>query len=302
MPLGLFLDLLLGLPLSLPSRLPLRICDALRQAQQAGVDRLDAQLLLGHLFNRPRTWLVANDEQPLPPAAEATWPAALARRAQGEPLAYVLGEQEFCGLSLSVNSSVLVPRPETEVLVHWALECWLSSPSPEVVDLGTGSGAVALSIKRLQPAAQLTASDVSATALGVAQLNARRHRLAVAWAQGDWWAAVAGQRFGLAVSNPPYISQGDAHLAALSHEPELALTSGADGLDALRQIIDGAPEHLLAGAWLLLEHGHDQAEVVRELLTRRGFAGPVTRHDLAQLPRCTGACWPGEYSYRSASR
>lgn len=278
----------------LPLRWPLRICDALRQAQQAGVDRLDAQLLLGHLLSRPRTWLVAHDEQPLPPAAQASWPAALARRAQGEPLAYVLGEQEFCGLALSVNPNVLVPRPETEVLVQWALECWPCSPSPKVVDLGTGSGAVALAIKRLQPAALVTASDVSAMALGIAQMNAQRHVLAVDWAQGDWWAAVAGQRFGLAVSNPPYISRGDAHLAALSHEPELALTSGADGLDALRQIIDGAPDHLLPGAWLLLEHGHDQAEAVRELLTRRGFASAVTRHDLADLPRCTGACWPGE--------
>lgn len=273
---------------------PLRIRDALRQAQAAGVDRLDAQLLLGHFLGRPRTWLVAHDEQALPCAVESAWPGALARRAQGEPLAYVLGEQAFCGLTFFVNPSVLVPRPETEVLVRWALECWPSGPSPSTVDLGTGSGAVALSIKHLQPAAQVTATDISAKALAVAQSNAKRHKLACQWAQGDWWAAVIGQRFGLAVANPPYISCGDTHLAALRHEPDLALTSGGDGLDALRQIIDGAPDHLLPGSWLLLEHGHDQAEATRTLLQRRGFSAPVTRRDLADLPRCTGACWPSE--------
>lgn len=269
-----------------------RVRDALQQAQAAGVDRLDAQLLLGHLLGRPRTWLVAHDDQWLPPTAAAAWPMALARRAHGEPLAYVLGEQEFCGLTLSVNPSVLVPRPETEVLVRWALECWPSSPSPEVVDLGTGSGAVALSIKQQQRSAQLTATDHSTEALALAQSNARRHQLDIRWARGDWWSAVSGQRFGLAVSNPPYIAQGDTHLAALSHEPQMALTSGRDGMDALRQIIHSAPDHLLPGAWLLLEHGHDQAEAVRALLTHRGFSNAATRQDLADLPRCTGAQWP----------
>lgn len=277
----------------------LSVREALRQAQQAGVDRLDAQLLLGHLLTRSRAWLLAHDDQLLPPAAQAAWPAALARRAQGEPLAYVVGEQEFCGLALSVDANVLVPRPETEILVGWALECWPTSPSPSVVDLGTGCGAVALSIKQQQPAAQVTAADLSWKALGVAQVNAKRHHLDVHWAPGHWWAAVGDQRFGLAVSNPPYIAQGDVHLAALSHEPQLALTSGHDGLDALRQIIDGAPDHLLPGAWLLLEHGHDQDEAIRKLLTRRGFDSPQTRHDLANLPRCTGARWPGEDSYRA---
>ena len=280
----------------------LSVREALRQAQQAGVARLDAQLLLGHLLNRTRTWLLAHDDHLLPPATQAAWPAALARRAQGEPLAYVVGEQEFCGLALSVDANVLVPRPETEVLVGWALECWPSSPNPSVVDLGTGSGAVALSIKQRQPAAHVTATDLSRLALGVAQANARRHGLNVQWASGHWWAAVGEQRFGLAVSNPPYIAQGDVHLAALSHEPQMALMSGSDGLDALRQIIDGAPDHLLPGAWLLLEHGHDQAETIRELLTRRGFESPVTRHDLANLPRCTGACWSSEDSYRAQPR
>ena len=285
----------------MPEHVPklLSVREALRQAQQAGVDRLDAQLLLGHLLTRSRTWLLAHDDQMLPPAAHAAWPAALARRAQGEPLAYVVGEQEFCGLALSVDANVLVPRPETEILVGWALECWPTSPSPSVVDLGTGSGAVALSIKQQQPAAQVTATDLSWKALGVAQANAKRHHLDVHWAPGHWWAAVGDQRFGLAVSNPPYIAQGDVHLAALSHEPQLALTSGHDGLDALRQIIDGAPDHLLPGAWLLLEHGHDQDEAIRKLLTRRGFDSPQTRHDLANLPRCTGARWPGEDSYRA---
>lgn len=278
----------------------LRVRDALRQAHQTGVDRLDAQLLLGHLLKRPRTWLLAHDETALPPEAAAAWPEALARRARGEPLAYVLGQHEFCSLDLSVNPAVLVPRPETEVLVRWALECWPSSPSPDVVDLGTGSGAVALAIKRLQPAAQVTATDVSPQALAVAQSNAQRHQLAVSWAQGHWWEAVAGRRFGLAVSNPPYIALGDEHLSALTHEPPLALTSGKDGLDAIRQIIESAPTGLLQGAWLLLEHGHDQGAAVRDLLTRRGFTTPVTLPDLAKLPRCSGARWPSEHSCRPA--
>jgi release factor glutamine methyltransferase len=271
------------------------IADALRQARAAGVERLDAQWLLEHLLGRPRAWLLAHDDEPLPAEAATAWPALLARRAAGEPLAYVVGEREFCGLRLVVSPAVLVPRPETELLVRWALELLPTAPAPApaVVDLGTGSGAVALALKAAQPSAEVWATDTSPAALAVAQGNARRLGLAVNFAHGDWWQAVGGRTFGLAVSNPPYIAAGDPHLAALGHEPTLALTPGGDGLDSIRQLVGQAPAHLLPGAWLLLEHGHDQADAVAALFAGHGFERAQTRRDLAGLPRCTGARWPG---------
>lgn len=270
----------------------LRVGQALAQAQASGVARLDAQWILCHLLKQARPWLLAHDQDLLPSAAAATWPEMLARRAGGEPLAYVLGEREFCGLNLHVSPAVLVPRPETELLVDWALECLDAAPTPDVIDLGTGSGAVALAIRHARPHAHILATDASAEALRVAQQNARRLGLDVTFAQGDWWAAAAGQRFGLAVSNPPYIAEGDPHLAALRHEPQGALTAGADGLGALVPLIRNAPLHLLPGAWLLLEHGHDQADTVQALLQAAGFESVSTRSDLAGLPRCTGGRWP----------
>ena len=269
------------------------IREALAQAAAAGVARLDAQWLLCHLLGQPRAWLLAHDDEALPASAARDWPALLARRASGEPLAYVLGEHRFCDLVLQVSPAVLVPRPETELLVQWALQCLQTAPAPTVIDLGTGSGAVALAILHAHPAAQVLATDISADALALAQLNAERHGLALRFAQGAWWSAAGAARFGLAVSNPPYIAAGDAHLLALRHEPQLALTPGGDGLGALRQLIDDAPEHLLPGAWLLLEHGHDQDAPIRALLLQRGFGPPQTRPDLAGLARCTGAPWPG---------
>jgi release factor glutamine methyltransferase len=266
---------------------------ALNQARAAGVARLDAQLLLGHLLGRPREWLLAHDETALPDAAAAAWPAWLARRAGGEPLAYIVGEREFCGLRLKVTPAVLVPRPETELLVSWALELLPSAPSADVVDLGTGSGAIALALKSARPALRITASDASAQALAVACDNADRLGLDLECLQGDWWAPLAGRRFGLALANPPYIAGADPHLAALGHEPRSALTPEGDGLAALRTLVEGAPGHLLPGAWLLLEHGHDQGDAVRRLLSCRGFERAQTRADLADLPRCSGAVWPG---------
>ena len=270
---------------------PLLVRQALAQARHAGVARLDAQWLLEHLLQRPRSWLLAHDDSALPAPAAAAWPALLRRRAAGEPLAYVVGESEFCGLKLQVSPAVLVPRPETEGLVRWALECWPAAPAASVVDLGTGSGAVALALLHLQPQAEVTATDVSPAALEVARRNGRRLGLQLDLREGDWWQAVGDARFGLALSNPPYIAQGDAHLSALQHEPLQALTPGGDGLDALRRIITGAPLHLLPGAWLLLEHGHDQASAVQVLFAQHGFKPAQTRVDLAGLPRCTGARW-----------
>ncbi len=271
----------------------MQLRQALQEAQRLGVARLDAQLLLTHLLQRPREWLLAHDDESLDAEQAARWQALLARRAAGEPLAYVVGEREFRGLRLQVSPAVLVPRPETELLVEWALERLPDAPAASIADLGTGSGAIALALRHAAPAVAVTATDTSAAALAVARANAGRLGLAVEFLQGDWWAALPGRRFGLVVSNPPYVAGHDPHLAALAHEPRAALTPEGDGLAALRHIIAGAPEHLLPGAWLLLEHGHDQAPAVQALLREQGLVAPETRLDLAGLPRCTGAAWPG---------
>jgi release factor glutamine methyltransferase len=275
--------------------MPTHIADVLRQAQAQGVARLDAQLLLAHHLGRPRAWLLAHDDSELTAPQAAAVAQHLAQRADGVPLAYLVGEKEFHGLLLRVTPAVLVPRPDTEVLVDWALELLAGRPadlSCDVVDLGTGSGAVALAVKHRCPVARVTATDSSATALAVARCNAAHLGLAIEFLAGDWWQPLAGQHFDLALSNPPYVAGDDPHLAALAHEPRAALTPEGDGLDALRRIISEASTHLRPGAWLLLEHGHDQAAAVLRLLVEAGLACPTTRHDLAGLPRCSGACRP----------
>jgi release factor glutamine methyltransferase len=272
-----------------------RIDEALALARLRSVDRLDAQLLLGLLVGQPRAWLLAHDGHRLSPEQTTQFENQLQRRAAGEPLAYVLGQWSFCGLTLRVTPEVLVPRPETEELVAWASERLANrpdGPSPRVLDLGTGSGAVALALAQRWPAARLCATDLSPGALAVAAGNGQRLELQVTWLQGRWWEPVRGRRFDLVVSNPPYVSGDDPHLADLAHEPRVALTPEGDGLAALRDIIQDAPDHLEPGAWLLLEHGHDQAHAVRALLSARGFEDARTRTDLAGLPRCTGALWP----------
>lgn len=269
------------------------IAQALAAAREMGVARLDVQLLLSHLLQRPREWLLAHDEHPLSDSHAAALRALLARRAAGEPLAYLVGEREFCGLRLRLTPDVLVPRPETEGLVEWALQCLAGAQAATVVDLGTGSGAIALALKKAAPQAVVCASDSSAAALQVARDNAGRHALDVEWACGDWWQPWRGRRFGLAVCNPPYIAGDDPHLAALRYEPRAALTPGGDGLAALRSLIAAAPQHLLPGARLLFEHGHDQAGAVQRLLAESGCVAPETRTDLAGLPRCSGAMWLG---------
>lgn len=272
----------------------MQVRQAMLDARAASVARLDAHLLLGHLLQRSREWLLAHDEVELSDAVREAWQALLARRAAGEPLAYLVGEREFHGLALRVSRAVLVPRPETEGLVDWALERLADAPAATVIDLGTGSGAVALAIKHRMPRVAVMASDASGAALDVARANADRLGLSIEFALGDWWRAAGGRLFGLAVSNPPYIAGGDPHLAALAHEPRAALTPEGDGLAAIRKLVANAPTHLLPGAWLVLEHGHDQASAVQALLRERGFGPPETRQDLAGLPRCTGAAWsPG---------
>ncbi|WP_213953204.1 peptide chain release factor N(5)-glutamine methyltransferase [Variovorax sp. dw_954] len=269
------------------------ILQALRAAATLGVDRLDAQLLLLHALGRPvheRAWLLSHDTDELPPAARNSFEALCTRRAAGEPAAYLLGEKEFHGLALQVDGRVLVPRPDTETLVDWALTLMSATAASRVLDLGTGSGAIALALQHARPDSKVDAVDASAAALEVARANAKRLRLPVRFTQADWLAG-ADAGYDLIVSNPPYIAADDAHLAALRHEPLSALASGPDGLDDIRQIIRQAPAHLADGGWLLLEHGFDQAPAVRALLTERGFADAQSRDDLAGIARCSGAIW-----------
>jgi len=270
------------------------VAQALARASTQGLDRLDAQRWLGHLLQRDRSWLIAHDEAPLTSAQAEAFATGCRRLADGEPMAYLLGRQEFHGLDLQVSPAVLVPRPDTETLVDWALALLPTlGAAPRVLDLGTGSGAIALAVAHRHRAAQVQASDLSPAALVVARGNAQRLGLAVAFSQGAWWQAVpADARFDLVLSNPPYIAGDDAHLPTLHHEPTLALTPGGDGLDALRQIIAGAPAHLVPGGWLLLEHGWDQAGAVVALLRAAGFVEVGTRPDLAGRDRISGGRWP----------
>jgi release factor glutamine methyltransferase len=276
------------------SKLTVTLKQALQTARAQGLDSLDAQVLLANILQKPRTWLLAHDDEKLDVAAQHAFDQGLKRRCNGEPLAYVLGQKEFHGLMLQVNAHVLVPRPETEVLVDWACEILQrdlsDESSPDVIDLGTGSGAIALALAAQHPHAKLCATDVSGEALAVARANAAQHGLKIETQQGSWWQALAAnRRFHLAVSNPPYIVAGDVHLDVLRFEPLSALSPGEDGLSALRSLIENAPVHLHDGAWLLLEHGFDQAQQVQEIFHQKGWRCVQTRNDLSGQPRCTGA-------------
>ena len=262
---------------------------AMAEAKAAGLDRLDAQLLLVHVLAKPRTWLLTHGDAPLDAAQHDAFRALSARRAGGEPVAHLTGEKAFHGLLLRVDANVLVPRPDTELLVDWAIERLAGTANARVVDLGTGSGAIALAVKQACPGASVLATDISEAALAVASANAQRLGLDVTLQQTAWWRGLAGQHFDLVLSNPPYIADDDPHLAALRHEPTLALTPGGDGLAALQEIVAGAPTHMAPGAWLLLEHGYDQAQAVQTLLRTHGLVDIETRRDLGGQPRCTGA-------------
>ena len=270
------------------------VAQCLQQALRQGLARVDAQILLLFALARPlhdRAWLLAHDTDLLTEAQQRSWGQALQRRLQGEPVAYITGRKDFFGLTLNVDARVLDPRPDTEILVEWALELLPADQAARVLDLGTGSGAVALTLQHQRPAAQVTALDASADALAVASANAQRLNLPVQCELSHWMDAVPGP-FELIVSNPPYVAEGDPHLAALKHEPLQALTSGADGLDDIRQIIAQAPSRLAPGGWLLLEHGWDQATPVQDLLRRTGFTQVQSRRDLAGIERCTGGARP----------
>jgi release factor glutamine methyltransferase len=229
--------------------------------------------------------VLAFPERALPDEAEARFADFTARRRRGEPVAYILGRQEFYGLPLAVNPAVLIPRPETELLVDLGLQRDFST----AVDLGTGSGAVALALKQQRPRARVVGIDASAAALEVARRNGVALGLDIEWRHGRWFAPIAGERFDLIVSNPPYVAARDPHLAALRYEPANALVSGADGLDAIREIVAAAPAHLADGGWLLLEHGIGQDGAVRGLLKQAGLEEARTWPDLAGIPRVSGA-------------
>jgi len=275
------------------------LAQALAVAQTLGLERLDAQLLLLHTLGRAgteRAWLLAHDDDVLPDTLTQQYRQLSLRRAAGEPLAYIVGSKEFFGLTLQVDAQVLVPRPDTETLVEWALEKLADAKMPDsarLLDLGTGSGAIALALKKNLPGLDVTAVDASAQALAVARNNAEQHSLPVHFILGNWFENVSGH-FHLIASNPPYIASADPHLTALRHEPLEALTAGDDGLSDLRRIIDQAPAHLHSQGWLLLEHGYDQAQAVCDLLRQRGFAEVQSRADLAGIARCSGGRWPGQ--------
>ncbi|MEK8024526.1 peptide chain release factor N(5)-glutamine methyltransferase [Pseudaquabacterium rugosum] len=275
------------------------LAEALHDARHAGLDRVDAHALLGALLGRDRAWLIAHDDQRLDAVQTGRWADWLRRRADGVPVAYLTGTREFHGLRLQVGPAVLDPRPDTEVLVDWALErldalAAAGQPQARVLDLGTGSGAIALSVAHARPAATVSASDLSPDALAQAQANAQALGLRLqAWYQGPWWDPLPqGERWHLLLSNPPYIAGDDPHLPALRHEPRLALTPEGDGLDALRVLAAGARARLEPDGWLLLEHGWDQGPAVRALLQAAGFTDVATREDLGGQPRCTGGRSP----------
>ena len=255
---------------------------------RAAIDAVDAEHLLLHVLARPRSWLFAHADDAVTATEAAGFLALVERRAQGEPVAYLTGTQGFWSLELAVTPATLIPRPETERLVELALERLPAGVAVHVADLGTGSGAIALAIARERPQAQVIASDASAAALEVARANAERNRVRnVQFRQGDWLAPLAGERFDLIASNPPYIADGDPHLCAgdLRFEPPTALSSGADGLDAIRVIVRDARAMLQPGGWLLLEHGWDQGDAVRALLQGGGYGDVATEQDLEARDR-----------------
>ena len=256
----------------------------------SGSPRLDAELLLARAIDVSRTYLIAHPEDTLDPAASDRYFAAVDRRSRGVPLAYITGEKEFWSLTLMVSDATLVPRPETETVVEQALGLIPRRAELAVLDLGTGSGAIALAIARERPLCRVVATDRSEAALAVARQNARQLDIDnVTFLAGDWTAPVAGRTFDLVVSNPPYVRADDPALANLRHEPESALVAGNDGLDAIRRIARQARDVLVEDGGLIVEHGADQETAVAEILRAHGWTDVRCFRDLAGLPRVTRA-------------
>lgn len=277
-----------------PEREPLTVRDALLWAAAAGLSALEARMLVGLVTGFTRTQLITRDNEVLDAGQHARLTNLVSRRVAGEPMAYLTGEREFYGRSFAVGPGVLIPRPDTEAVVQRALACLQGRTAPRILDLGTGSGILAITLACERPDAQVWATDISAAALAIARGNAARLGATVSMLLSDWYDAVPAQRFDLIVSNPPYIAAGDPHLSQgdLRFEPVDALTDHADGLTDLRSIGDGALTRLAAGGWLLLEHGHDQGSATRALLADAGFVDVFTERDLGGNERCTGGRAP----------
>ncbi|MDL2355743.1 MAG: peptide chain release factor N(5)-glutamine methyltransferase [Pseudomonadota bacterium] len=252
------------------------------------LDPLENRILLCHALGLSRVGLITQSHRALDAAEAAALGALVARRLAGEPIAYIVGRREFFGLDLRVTDAVLIPRPDTELLVELALE--RLAPGAALLDMGTGSGAIAIAVGHTRPDARVSALDASEAALAVARANAAAHAVPVRFLHSDWFGALAGERFDMIVANPPYIASGDVHLSEgdLRFEPMAALTDHADGLAALRSIVAGAAAHLEAGAWLLLEHGYDQAAQVRALLAAHGYSEVQSWRDLSAIERVSG--------------
>lgn len=271
----------------------MKIGEALMSAQArierlSDSPRLDAELLLSQVSGLSRAQLFARLDDVLQPEDVERFEALVARRLRGEPVAYLTGEKGFWTLNLQVTPAVLVPRPETELLVEWGLELLAGRSSPRIADLGTGSGALALSLASERPDAQVEATEASPAALTVAKANAHTLRLErVRFHEGHWFEPLQREAYDLVVSNPPYIAHDDPHLAALAREPLSALTDGGDGLNALREIVTTAPDYLVPGGWLLVEHGYDQGAAVRALFEQAQLIDVGTRRDYGGRERAT---------------
>ena len=270
---------------------PVSIARALRES---GLEACDARLLLQAALGVNRAYLAAHHEQFLNSLQAAAFEELVQRRSAGEPIAYILGEREFYGLNFKITPAVLIPRPETELLVELALERIPESQSCKVLELGTGSGNIALALARHRPLVRITAADCSEEALAVARQNAEQllgaESRSIVFKKSDWFDALNGETYDLIISNPPYVASDDAHLrkSDVRFEPKQALNGGAGGLDCIHQIIQGAPARLRKGGWLLFEHGYDHAHACLELLAQSGFARLFCSKDLAGIPRVSG--------------
>ena len=272
-----------------------RLDDLLQDARKR-IEAVDAEFLLVHVLGKSRSWLFAHRDDLAPETCAAPFRSLVDRRAAGEPVAYLTGQRGFWRFDLAVSPATLIPRPETELLVELAVERLPVDRPLRIADLGTGSGAIALALAFERPRAHVVATDASAAALDVARANAAALQLRnVEFREGDWLSPLAGERFDLIASNPPYIALGDPHLGEgdLRFEPASALSSGADGLDALRAITGRAPAHLGDDGWLLVEHGWDQGAAVHSLFAAVGFIEVETARDLEGRDRVTLGCWPG---------
>ncbi|TZF90746.1 peptide chain release factor N(5)-glutamine methyltransferase [Cognatilysobacter lacus] len=263
--------------------------DALLREARTRLDGREGEHLLAHVLGRTPAWLLAHGDAVPEPAVIHRFQDLVARREAGEPVAYLTGRRGFWTFDLEVGPAVLIPRPETELLVELALQRAPGGRS-DIADLGTGSGAIALALATGRPEARVVATDASAAALDIARGNATRLQLRnITFVEGDWFAPLGNARFDLVVSNPPYIPERDPHLEQgdLRHEPSSALVSGADGLDAIRMLAAGAPNHLRAGGWLLVEHGYDQGDAVRALFIGAGLCEVSSARDLEHRDRVT---------------